>query len=285
MKSAPALKIMLPLIALLALVAAGLGLFDQTPGQPYPFTSVRGENVLINGRGLYYYDTVSSAAQQQGNDFVTLFVALPLLAISATLALRGSLRGRLLLTGTLGFFLYTYLSMSMLTAFNALFLVYVAIFGLSLYAFILCMLSFDLDSLPAHFSDKLPRGRIATLLFVIAAFLSLAWLGRIVPPLLQNTPPLLDNGITMVIQAMDLSLVVPLALLAGILLLRRSAWGYLLTSIFVLKAIALGLAVSAMVVNMTLAGTPDSAAIAIPFLVITALNLVAGSSLLKNIQP
>ncbi len=284
MKPAPALKIMLPLIALLALVAAGLGLFDQTPGQPYPFTSVRGENVLINGHGLYYYDTVSSAAQQQGNDFVTLFVALPLLAISSTLALRGSLRGHLLLTGTLGFFLYTYLSMSMLTAFNALFLVYVAIFGLSLYAFILCMLAFDLASLPAHFSDKLPRGRIATLLFVIAAFLSLAWLGRILPPLLQNTPPILDNGITMVIQAMDLSLVVPLALLAGILLLRRSAWGYLLTSVFVLKAIALGLAVSAMVVNMTLAGTPDSAAIAIPFLVITALNLAAGYSLLKNIQ-
>ncbi len=75
----------------------------------------------------------------------------------------------------------------------------------------------------------------------------------------------------------------PLAVLSGILLLRRSAWGYLLTSVFVLKAITLGLAVSAMVVNMMLAGAPEGAGIAIPFLVITALNLAAAVSLLKNV--
>jgi len=102
--------------------------------------------------------------------------------------------------------------------------------------------------------------------------------------LIQNTPPQLDNGITMVIQAMDLSLIVPLAVLSGILLMRRSAWGYLLTSVFFLKAIALGLALSAMVVNMTLAGVPEGAGIAIPFLVITALNMAAAASLFKNIR-
>jgi hypothetical protein len=285
MKHQSALKILLPLIALLALFAAGMGLFYQAPGQPYPFTTHRGESVMINGRGLYYYDTISSAAQQQGNDIVTLFVALPLLVVSTFLAFRGSLRGRLLLTGTLGFFLYTYLSMSMLTAFNALFLVYVAIFAFSMYAFILCMLSYDLQSLPGHFSDKLPRGWIAALLFVIGAFLTLSWLGKVTGPFLQNTRPVLDNATTFVIQAMDLALIVPLAVLSGVLLLRHSAWGYLLTSVFVLKTIALGLAVSAMVVNMTLAGTPDSAAIAIPFLVITVLNLAAAVSLLRNIRP
>jgi hypothetical protein len=284
MKYSSALKILVPLIGLLALFAAGMGLFYQTPGEPYSFTSHRGEEVMINGHGLYYYDTVSSAAQQQGNDVVTLFVALPLLAVSSWMTFRGSLRGRLLLTGTIGFFLYTYLSMCMLTAFNALFLVYVAIFGLSLYAFILCMMSFNLETLPRHFSDRLPRGWIAALLFIIGAFLALTWLGRVLSPLMLGTPPLLDNGITMVIQAMDLSLVIPLAVLSGILLLHRSAWGYLLTSVFVLKTIALGLAVSAMVVNMTLAGTPEGAGIAIPFILITVLNLLAALSLWKNVQ-
>lgn len=284
MKYSSTLKILIPLIGLLALFAAGMGLFYQSPGEPYPFTSQRGETVMINARDLYYYDTVSSAAQQQGNDVVTLFVALPLLVASTWMSIRGSLRGRLLLTGTIGFFLYTYLSMCMLTAFNGLFLVYVAIFGLSLYAFILCMMSFDLETLPRHFSGRLPRGWIASLLFVIGAFLTLSWLGRVLSPLIQDTPPLLDNATTMVIQAMDLSLVVPLAVLSGILLLRRSAWGYLLTSVFVLKAIALGLAVSAMVINMTLAGTPEGAGIAIPFIMITVLNLLSAVSLWKNVQ-
>jgi hypothetical protein len=206
MKNQTALTMLIPLIFALALFAVGMGLLKQTPGQPYPFTSHRGETVMINGHGLYYYDTVSSAAQQQGNDVVTLFVALPMLIVSTWLAFRGSLRGRLLLTGIIGFFLYTYLSMSMLTAFNALFLVYVALFALSLYAFILCMMSFDLTTLPGHFSNKLPRGWIAALLFLIGAFLSISWLGRVLSPIIQNTPPLLDNTTTMVIQAMDLSL-------------------------------------------------------------------------------
>jgi hypothetical protein len=284
MKNQTALTILIPLIFILALFAAGMGLLKQTPGQAYTFTSHRGETVMINGHGLYYYDTVSSAAQQQGNDIVTLFVALPMLVVSTWLAFRGSLRGRLLLTGIIGFFLYTYLSMSMLTAFNALFLVYVALFALSLYAFILCMMSFDLTTLPGHFSNKLPRGWIAALLFLIGGFLSISWLGRVLSPIIQNTPPLLDNTTTMVIQAMDLSLVVPLAVLSGILLLRRGAWGYLLTSVFILKAITLGLGVSAMAVNMTLAGTPDSLGIMIPFLVITLLNLAAAVSLLKNVS-
>ncbi len=134
MKNLPALNIILPLIAVLALVAASMGLFYSAEGKPYPFTNHRGETVMINGRGLYYYDTVSSAAQQRGNDVITLFVALPMLVTSTWLSCRNSLRGRLLLTGTLGFFLYTYMSMSMLTAFNALFLVYVALFSLSMYA-------------------------------------------------------------------------------------------------------------------------------------------------------
>ena len=284
MKYQAALRWLVPPIGVLALFAASLGLFYETPGQPYPLTSFRGEQVMINGHGLYFYDTVSTAAQMQANDMITLAVGLPLLAISAWLAGRGSLRGRLLLTGTLGFFLYTYMSMAMLTAYNALFLAYVALFTLSLYAFILSMLSFDLADLPRHFSPRLPRRWIAGALFAIGGFLLLAWLGRIVSPLLQNQTPALENTTTLVIQAMDLSLIAPLAILSGILLLRRSAWGYLLASVVVLKGLTMALAVSAMGINMILAGVPDSPAIVMPFVILTLLNLAMAVLLLRNVD-
>jgi hypothetical protein len=284
MKYQAALKWMLPLIGVLALFAAGMGFFYQTAGQPYPLTSFRGEVVTINARGLYYFDTVSTAAQMQANDLITLVVGLPLLVISTWLAFRGSMRGRLLLTGTLGFFLYTYMSMSMLTAYNALFLVYVALFTLSLYAFILSMLSFDLADLPRHFSERLPRGWIAATLFAVGGFLFLAWMGRIVPPLLQGGTPALENTTTLVIQAMDLTLIAPLAILAGLLLLRRSPWGYLLASVAALKGLTMALAVSTMGINMALQGVPDSTAILVPFLVLTLLNLVMAGLLLKHID-
>lgn len=284
MKYQSALKWMIPLIGVLALIAAGLGLFDPHPGQPIPYTNHRGETVSLNGQGLYYYDTVSSAAQMQANDLITLIVGLPLLAISTWLAFRGSLRGRLLLTGTLGFFLYTYLSMATLTAYNTLFLVYVALFTLSLYAFILSMMSIDLASLPAHFSERLPRGWIAALMFVVGGFLTLAWLGRILTPLTQGVDPALENTTTLVIQFMDLSLIAPAAILGGILLLRRNVWGYLLASVMLTKGVTLGLGVSTMAVNMSLRGVPDSLGIMIPFLIITLANLLLTVVMLRNIR-
>jgi hypothetical protein len=223
MKHQSVLKWLVPPIFILALIAVSAGLFYQTPGQPYSYTNHRGETVMINGHGLYYYDTVSTAAQMQGNDMITLVVGLPLLAISAWLAFHGSLRGRLLLAGTLGFFLYTYMSMAMLTAYNGFFLIYVALFSLSLSAFIFSVIAIDLDTLPSSFSPRLPHGPIAALLFGVGGFLFVAWMGRIISPLLQNQTPALENTTTLVIQTMDLGLVVPLAMVSGVLLLRRSA--------------------------------------------------------------
>jgi lipopolysaccharide export LptBFGC system permease protein LptF len=66
----------------------------------------------------------------QANDLVTLVLGLPLLAISLWLSRRGSLGGRLLLAGTLGFVLYTNVTMCFGAAHSAPFLVYVALFSL-----------------------------------------------------------------------------------------------------------------------------------------------------------
>jgi hypothetical protein len=272
------------LIGALALFAAGMGLFWQTPGQPHDFVSVQGEKVVINGHGLYHYDTVNSGHQLQANDLITLVVGLPLLAVSTGLARRASLRGRLMQTGTLGFFLYTYMSMSFATAYNALFLVYVSLFSLSLFAFILSMMSYDLTQLPQHFSERLPRRIIAWTMFVVSGFLLLAWLGRIVPPLLQKTLPPLENLTSLVIQVMDLGLIVPMAFLAGILLLRGSAWGYLMGSVAVMKMLTMGTAVSAMGINLALSGAPISMVELVMFPSITLVNVLMAVLLLKNIQ-
>ena len=283
MKSHPALKWLIPTIFVLALVAALAGLWPAE-GQPYALTNFRGEAININAHGLYYWDTVSSVAQMQANDLVMLVLGLPLLAISYWLTLRGSLRGHLLLTGTLGFVLYTYITMCFGTAYNKLFLVYVALFGTSLYAFILSMMAFDLRSLPDHFSEKLPRRAIAGLLFFAAAFLILAWLGRIAPTLFSDAMPLLENVTSMFIQAMDLGIVVPLCMLAGTLLLRRSAWGYLLASVGLMKFLTMGIAVSLMSLNMARVGVPVSAVESLVFPAITLVNLVMVGLLLKHIK-
>lgn len=272
------------LIGLLALVAAGAGLFWPSAGEPFAYTTHRGEEVRIQGGGLYRFDTVSSAAQEQAADFVTLTLSVPLLAVATWLARRGSLRGSLLLTGTLGYFLYTYLQMSVNTAYNPLFLVYVAILALSLYAFALSMLNIDSATLPQRFSERTPRRAIAGVLFAAGGFLLLAWLGRILPTLNARTVAL-ENTTTMVIQAMDLGLILPLTFVAGLLLLRRRPWGYLLASVAVMKMLTLGASVSAMAVNMALQGLPVTAIELVMFPGLTLANLIVAVLLLGSIQP
>jgi hypothetical protein len=140
------------------------------------------------------------------------------------------------------------------------------------------------SALPQHFSPRLPHGWVAGVLFAVGGFLALAWIGRIGGPLWQGQTPALENTTTLVIQAMDLALIAPLAILAGILLLRRTAWGYLLASLAILKGLTMALGVSAMGINMVLQGVPDSLTILIPFLILTVLNLGTAVLLLKHID-
>jgi hypothetical protein len=273
------------IIAVLALFAAGSGLFWETDGESFQFQTLRGETVTIVGHGLYRYDSVSAAAQAQAQDVVTLGLGIPLLLASTLLYARGSLRGKLLLSGTLGYFLYTYASMAFLAAYNPLFLVYVALFSLSLFAFVLALMSVDVASLPGHVSSRLPRRAIAALLFTVGGFLLLAWLGRIVPPLLQDQAPLgLESYSTLVIQVLDLGLIVPLAMLAGVLLLRRAAWGYLLASVALIKGLTMGTAVSAMVAGLLLARQVVSPVEVVVFPLLSVLIITVTVILLKNVH-
>jgi hypothetical protein len=148
-------------------------------------------------------------------------------SLGLLLARKGSLRGELLLAGGLGYMLYTYTSYSFLSAYNEFFLVYVALFSLSLFAFILALSGMDTERVTRSVSGGMPRRGIAVFLLLHCRFLTLAWLGRIVPPLLAGTPPPgLEAYTTLVIQALDLGIIVPVSVITAVLLWKKQPWGY-----------------------------------------------------------
>jgi hypothetical protein len=112
------LIVLISLIAIFALLVAGIGVFWQGEGQHQEFITLRGENVLIQGHGLYRYESVSFAAQNIAQDTVTLLVGLPLLLIATAIFRNGKILGKLLLAGTLAYFLYTYAFFSFGAAYN-----------------------------------------------------------------------------------------------------------------------------------------------------------------------
>ena len=273
------------LIIPLALVAAAAGIFWQGTGEPYPFGTLRGETVMIRGHGLYAYDTVNSSSQEIGQDIVTLLVGIPLLIAGIVLTGKGSLRGRLLLTGGLGYFLYTYAAMSFLTAFNAFYLLYVALFSLSLYGFILALSGLDPVLVANHVTGKFPRRTIATYFLVISAFLSLAWLGLVVPPMFSGEPPAgLESAITMVIQSLDLGVIVPAGIITAILLFQALPWGFTLAVVVLLKILTMGTALISMIILQILSGVAVDPIVSLGFAIISLTGITLAVVAFRAIQ-
>ncbi|MFK9091027.1 hypothetical protein [Bacillus salipaludis] len=242
------------LFSILATSFAILGSQGQGPGE-YEYKSVFRETITLYGKGLYQHDSISMATQAIAQDYVTLFLGVPLLLFSLYLSGKGLLKGKLLLTGTLGYFLYTYASYSFLAMYNSMFLIYVLLMSLSFFAFTLAMMSFEIPRLPLSFKEKLPVTFIGCFLLAVSFVFGIMWLGKIVPPLFTQRPPVgIEHYTTLVIQALDLGFVIPLGILAGILLMKRKPFGYLLSSIIIIKQITLLTALTAMVVLQILAG-------------------------------
>jgi hypothetical protein len=242
MKNQSALSWLVPLIVVPALCAAGIGLFAPNPGSPFSFTTVRGETVQIWGQGWYRYDTPIGALGFKAGDLITLFLAIPVLIVSFVLYRQGSMRGGLLLAGALAYFLYTYMSLGFGATYNNLFLVYILIFSASLFGLILALASFDVQALPAHFAETLPRRSIGIFLVVTGIILSLIWLLlSILPALFQSkAPPEAYYYTTFMTGIVDLGIVSPALILAGVLILRRAPPGYLLASTMLVFTCILG---------------------------------------------
>jgi hypothetical protein len=287
MKTSTVLVWLATLVAVLALVAAGAGLFWPGGGGPFTFTTLRGESVQIYGQGLYRHDTLFIGALYRGQDVVMLVVGIPLLVLSALLYRRGSLRGGLLLMGTLAYFLYVYASMALGAAYNPLFLLYIALFSASLFAFVLAFVSLDRQALAARLSGQLPHRPIALFMFICGLLTLAVWLGPLLGSLMQGQPPkFLGSYTTIVTDVLDLGIIVPATFLAGVLLLRRATLGYLVTFALLVIIVILLPGIIASTVSQLAAGVSfTTGEIAGPITGFLLLGLVAGWIVVIFLRP
>jgi hypothetical protein len=215
------------LIIALTLIATISPLFIMDQREFYSFMTLRGEEVLIFGEGLYKYDSVFAASGYKGQDYVTLFLGIPLLSIALFFYNKGSLKGGLLLLAVISFFLYVYASMSLGAAYNRLFMVYILFFSASFFCFIALFANTKLEGLPTEILNELPRTMPAIYFFVCGVVTLAVWSVPLVFSAMQDTPPnLLGHYTTMVTDALDMAIITPSSFLAGWLVLKRNPLGY-----------------------------------------------------------
>ncbi|HAX95672.1 MAG TPA: hypothetical protein DCY35_04010 [Prolixibacteraceae bacterium] len=256
MKHKTILILLTSVILVMASIAAGTGIFSNEGPGPFEYKSIHGESVQIYGKGVYSYMSAELAPQGIAQDFITLFLALPVLLISLVYSLKGSVRGKLVHTGVTSYLFVTYLFYLAMGTYSYLFLVYVILLGSTAASLTLGMLSLGQIDLPGQLKQQAPVKAAGSFLIFNGLAIGLLWLGRVVPPLIDGTiyPEGLDHYTTMIVQGFDLALLLPLSIVSGFLLYQRNEAGILLGIVYLVFLSILMTSLTAKIIYMGILG-------------------------------
>lgn len=181
----------------------------------------------VPGR-LYGHETSEMVIAVLAQDLVNLFVVAPLMLILAVRARRGSLRSGLCLIGFLAFTVYNYAIYAFSIHFGPLFLIWVAVLGLSVFALAGSLAALNMPGVETRFGGAAVR-LPGWLLIVVAVLFTLLWLSEIVPDLLngRSSTSASDWDVpTNPVHVLDLAFFLPAVGAVGVLLLRGHRIGY-----------------------------------------------------------
>jgi hypothetical protein len=172
---------------------------------------------------IYARLTPAFLPQALAQDIANLVIASPAMVILAALAMRGSLRAYLLWLGVLTFTVYNYVIYTFSVPFGPLFLVWVVVLGLSLYALIGGVATVDHVAARESYIRRTPVQVVGWILIVTAILFGFLWLSEDVLALLAGRMPqsVVDMALpTNPVHILDLAFFLPAVIATGVLLLR-----------------------------------------------------------------
>jgi hypothetical protein len=242
----------LSILALALLLTSSLaGILSDDGGKPYIFTSLRGEAVdIYGGEGLYQFDNTYKAIGVRSFDWVSLVVVTPLFILGIYRYRRGQFKGQLLLAALFTYLAYIYAIGAMGNAFNSMFLVWTALFSTGLFGLVLTLAGIDMAALSEKLAANFPRRSLAVYIILVGLILLLQYLSEVLSAYTTGNPPAsLDHYTTLELASLELGIMVPMHLVAGVLLWKKRAWGYLMA---ILLAFASGMVFIALSLSLLL---------------------------------
>lgn len=236
----------------------------------------------------YAAESAGWRAQALGQDWFDLAVAVPWLVLCAAGTMRGRGHWHLLLGGALLYVIYTFVIYAFAVHFNGLFLIYCAALGLASYLTLFLVHRLGPADARPRTDRPLPVRSAGLFLIAVGGVFALLWLGEILPALAARDLPasVAEAGLfTNPVHVIDLSLVLPAHLVAGIALLRRRPAGPLLAALLLAFGAPMAASIGGMVIVMHLAGAPAALPVAAAMLAVSGLSVVLLARLLRALAP
>jgi hypothetical protein len=233
-----------------------------------------------------YRDNAFVTTTWLGNDAVTLFVAVPILVAGMVFAGRGSLKAQLVWLGALDYMLYNYAFYLFGAAFNAFFLIYAALLGLSIFALILGLVSLDVTRVSQQFSGRTPVRWIGGYFLFVALGLSVVYLAQSIGFIITGQLPAIvtiSEHPTSVVFALDLTLLIPWLVVGAVWLMKRQSWGYVVAGILSVKGPLYTLVLGVNSILVLRAGITETSELPL-WGTLTLLGLAAGALLFGNMK-
>jgi hypothetical protein len=270
-------------LAVLAVASSIVGLVARGGPGRQTVTTARGAAVTLYGEGLYAADTWLIGTGNRGQDGAILLIEVPILLLALRWYRQGGRGAPAALAGALAFFSYYYVSMTFATAQNRLFPVYVAAASLAGFALVNVSSTMDVSRTAEAIPGRPGRRALASYLFAVAAALILAWLpGLVSTSLSGDIAPAVGPYTSSVTHALDLGLVVPVALLAAVKLLRHRPSGRVLALVLLVVNVCVGTLLMAQGIAQLTSGVPlTPTEIVVKMLTFAVLTLVAGGLLAR----
>jgi hypothetical protein len=194
------------------------------------------------------------------------------LVVAAVRYSRGSQRAGLVWLGTLLYLIYAFVVYAVAVHLNYLFLVYVAVLGLSAWSVIFGMN--DVRRRGLDHRQGRPRTVAAWVIIVTGVLFAGLWLSELVPALLTGTVPasLTEAGLWVnPIHVIDLTMVLPGFIISGVAALKDREHGLFWLAPWLVFSVLMGSSIIAAMVLMMLGGAADT----VPVMVLVAALVVA----------
>lgn len=231
-----------------------------------------------------YRDEFAIRAQLVGQDIATLLVGGGLLLTGLLIYSRKTTMARLILLGCHFYLAYSYLIYSIGVRLNFLYLPYLAILAISLFSLFIGLQKLagaDLESFE-HLNP--PVVLTAVFLIVTAVMLALLWGSQLWDYYQRIYGDGVAADITKVehfVFSLDFAFIIPLKVIGGILLLRRSSLGIRLSAPLMVLSVIMGVAILMMNMILKWWGGELEPTMALFFGVYTLVALVIGGYLFR----